>query len=260
LIMWERAELKMRAKIAFRRNYWSAVLVAFVLMLVGGGAYNGIKKVYDRSNNNSYSYTDYMDDIYNYGYGYGYGDYEESVGRILDSTFGVIFSAVLGIVLIVGVLFSIFIGNPLRVGGNRFFIMNQTEQPSAKTLGYAFTSGNVGNVIVTMFLMDLYIFLWSLLLVIPGIVKMYEYMMVPYILAENPGMERAEVFMISKRMMDGHKWDAFVLQLSFIGWHLLSAMTWGIFGIFYTEPYYQATMAELYTWNREYAFQNGYIQ
>ena len=86
------------------------------------------------------------------------------------------------------------------------------------------------------------------------------YMMVPYILAENPGMERAEVFMISKRMMDGHKWDAFVLQLSFIGWHLLSAMTWGIFGIFYTEPYYQATMAELYTWNREYAFQNGYIQ
>ncbi len=145
-------------------------------------------------------------------------------------------------------------------GGNRFFIMNQTEQPSAKTLGYAFTSGNVGNVIVTMFLMDLYIFLWSLLLVIPGIVKMYEYMMVPYILAENPGMERAEVFMISKRMMDGHKWDAFVLQLSFIGWHLLSAMTWGIFGIFYTEPYYQATMAELYTWNREYAFQNGYIQ
>lgn len=260
--MWIREELKMRAKIAFRRNYWSAVLVAFVLTLIGGGAYSGARRVYNQaSGNDSYSYTDFWDNSYGYEYGYGYDDYyDPGFTRLVDSTFAVVFSAVMGIVMIVGIFFSIFIGNPLRVGGNRFFIMNQTEQPSAKTLGYAFTSGNVGNVIVTMFLMDLYIVLWSMLFVIPGIVKAYEYLMVPYILAENPGMDRSEVFMISKRMMDGHKWDAFVLQLSFIGWNILSAMTAGILGIFYVEPYFQATMAELYTWNREYAYQNGYIQ
>lgn len=255
-VMWIREELKMRAKVAFRRNYWSAVLVAFVLMIIGGGAYNGARRAYDRaSGNDSYSYTDFFDNDYGYDY-----DYDMNFSGVVNSTVAVVFSAVMGIVMIVGIFFSIFIGNPLRVGGNRFFIMNQTEQPSAKTLGYAFTSGNVGNVIVTMFLMDLYIFLWSLLFVIPGIVKSYEYLMVPYILAENPGMERSEAFMISKRMMDGHKWDAFVLQLSFIGWQILSAMTFGILGIFYVEPYFQATMAELYTWNRENAYRNGYIQ
>lgn len=252
--MWTREELKMRGKLAFRKNYWAAVLVAFVLMLVSGGAStNQARNAYDDAQDQQYSYTDDWGNEYSYDYGY-------HAGSFLNSTFGVIFSAVMGIFMVLFILFTIFIGNPLVVGGNRFFILNQTEQPSAKTLGYAFTSGNVGNVILTMFLMDLYIALWSLLFVIPGIVKSYEYMMVPYILAENPGMERSEAFMISRRMMDGQKWNAFVLDLSFLGWELLSACTLGIVGIFYVNPYRQATFAELYAWNRETAFQNGYIQ
>ena len=94
----------------------------------------------------------------------------------------------------------------------------------------------------------------------PGIVKSYEYRMVPYILAENPGMNRSEAFAISKQMMNGQKWDVFVLDLSFIGWHLLSGITLGIVGIFWVNPYVQATNAELYTRNREIAYQKGFIR
>ena len=67
----------------------------------------------------------------------------------------------------------------------------------------AFRSGHYVNIVLTMFLRELFTSLWTLLLVIPGIVKHYEYLMIPYILAENPGMDRKEAFQISKRMMDG---------------------------------------------------------
>ena len=63
-----------------------------------------------------------------------------------------------------------------------------------------FKSGHYGNIVLTIFLRDLFISLWTLLLVIPGIVKIYEYLMVPYILAENPAMDRKSAFAISKRM------------------------------------------------------------
>lgn len=111
-----------------------------------------------------------------------------------------------------------------------------------------------------MFLRNLFIFLWTLLLVVPGIIKHYEYLMVPYILAENPGMRREEAFLISKKMMMGQKWDTFVLDLSFIGWRILEGLTFGILGIFYVEPYIQSTFAELYTVNKEVAYRNGYIR
>ncbi len=93
------------------------------------------------------------------------------------------------------------------------------------------------NVVLVMFLKNLFTSLWTLLFVIPGIVKHYEYLMIPYILAENPGMDRKEAFQISKRMMDGQKMETFILDLSFIGWILLSAITCGIVGIFYVNPY-----------------------
>ena len=80
------------------------------------------------------------------------------------------------------------------------------------------------NVVLVMFLKNLFTSLWTLLFVIPGIVKHYEYLMIPYILAENPGMDRKEAFQISKRMMDGQKMETFILDLSFIGWILLSAI------------------------------------
>ena len=84
--------------------------------------------------------------------------------------------------------------------------------------------------------------------------------MIPYILAENPRISRKRAFEISKNMMDGEKWNAFVLDLSFIGWILLSAITCGIVGIFYVNPYREATFAELYAFNKAKAYEEGYIR
>ena len=97
-----------------------------------------------------------------------------------------------------------------------------------------------------MFCRDIFIFLWTLLLIVPGIVKSYEYRMVPYVLAENPDLSREEAFALSKRMMDGDKMNAFILDLSFIGWAILTILTFGLVGIFYYQPYLALTDAALY--------------
>lgn len=75
---------------------------------------------------------------------------------------------------------------------------------------------------------------------------MYEYMMVPFILAENPDMRRKEVFALSKKMMTGNKWKAFVLDLSFLGWSILGGITLGILNVLFVAPYQNLTKAELY--------------
>ena len=77
-------------------------------------------------------------------------------------------------------------------------------------------------------------------------IKGYEYAMVPYLLLDHPEMSRQEIFAESKRLMMGNKWDAFVLDLSFIGWHLLGACTFGILTFLYVNPYRYYTEAELY--------------
>ena len=97
----------------------------------------------------------------------------------------------------------------------------------------------------TMWLQILYIFLWSLLFVIPGIVKTYSYSMAMYVLAENKGMSATECINASKEMTNGHKMDLFVLSLSFIGWMLLGSITFGLAYI-WVMPYMNATFANAY--------------
>ncbi len=94
-------------------------------------------------------------------------------------------------------------------------------------------------------LMGLFIFLWSLLFIIPGIIKSISYSMSFYILAEDPDISALEALNESKRLMDGHKMDFFVLLLSFIGWWLLCIVTFGIAAI-YAAPYISATIANFY--------------
>lgn len=238
-------DLKMRGKLAFRRNYWSAVVVALVMAIFTAGGYS--------RNSSSAS------DAYDYYNGYG-GHHMSSSESMALAMFTLIAAAVVGIISILFMIVKIFVGNLLLVGGSRFFIENQTGTPGVGVLGSAFRGGQYGSIVLTMFLRGLFTGLWSLLFVIPGIIKHYEYLMIPYILAENPGMDRQEVFAISKRMMMGQKWNVFVLDLSFIGWRLLEGITLGIVGVFYVEPYYQATMAELYAYNRNMAYQQGYIR
>jgi uncharacterized membrane protein len=96
-----------------------------------------------------------------------------------------------------------------------------------------------------LFFTGLFTMLWSLLLYIPGIIKALSYSMSMYILAENPDMPALEAIDRSKKMMNGHKMELFVLMLSFIGWYLLCMITFGIASI-YVVPLMSATMANFY--------------
>ena len=95
------------------------------------------------------------------------------------------------------------------------------------------------------FLVGIYTFLWSLLFIIPGIVKGYSYSMSMFVLADNKGMSARECIAESKKMTDGHKGELFVLDLSFIGWYLLSCLTCGI-AMLYVAPLVSATHANAY--------------
>ena len=96
-----------------------------------------------------------------------------------------------------------------------------------------------------MLLYTIFIGLWSLLFLIPGIVKAYAYSMTPYILKDNPELSANEAINLSKKMMKGHKFDLFMLQLSFIGWYILSIFTFGI-GMLWLVPYTTTAQAAFY--------------
>lgn len=104
---------------------------------------------------------------------------------------------------------------------------------------------NIGTKFVATLLMMLYTFLWSLLFIIPGIIKSYSYAMTPYILLDHPELSATDAIKESEKMMDGHKMDLFILDLSFIGWILLSMLTCGIL-VLYVEPYMEATKSAFY--------------
>ncbi|MBQ4300029.1 MAG: DUF975 family protein, partial [Lachnospiraceae bacterium] len=135
---------------------------------------------------------------------------------LLAASIGFIITIVI-IASVIGILLTAFIFNPLVVGGNKFFYNNIKKNEDLGVVSFAFDHG-YRNVTYTMFMRDLFTFLWTLLFIIPGIIKTYEYRMIPYLLAENPDMSCEDAFKISRRMMDGNKWDAFVFDLSFIGW------------------------------------------
>lgn len=98
---------------------------------------------------------------------------------------------------------------------------------------------------LAIFLKSLFIALWTLLLVVPGIIKTYSYAMTSYIAAENQELTATECITKSREMMKGHKWDLFVLNLSFIGWGLLAVLTLGILYI-WLLPYMEMAMTEFY--------------
>ena len=221
---------------AFKKNYVSAVVVALLMGIFG--TVSGESSARRVSENSDI----YSGNLFNLGMITG------------------LLAGIATVVILIVLVAKVFVGNLLKMGGYRFFILNQTAQPGIGTLLDGFRSGHYVNIVLNMFLRDLFTALWSLLLVVPGIGKHYEYLMVPYIIAENPAMDYKEAFQISKQMMDGEKMEAFIMDLSFLGWYLLSAVTCGLLAIFYVNPYVQASFAEMYTFNKQKAYQEGYIR
>ena len=218
----------MNAKALLKVNYWKAVVASLVLAFCTNGmAVSSYNSVSDNTDGQAM-----LDEI-------GTVDPEVLLAGIL------LILAVVAIGWLIAALLSLFIGHPLEIGAQKLLVNCRYGRAEFGNIVYFFRDSYL-NTVKTLFLRWLYITLWSLLFVIPGIIKSYSYRMVPYLIAENPHMSSQEAFDLSKKMMDGNKWNAFVLDLSFLGWHILGALTIGIVEIFYAAPYHNLANAELY--------------
>ena len=255
-MMWTRKELKERAKEALKRNYWKIVLVSLIGMLIGGGLGSsgisgGGSDIRDMASNNvKEHFTEHENDDVDWEGAEAVQDDIQMDIRpqdIVAIAFTVIVVLIVAaIVLAIGIALDVLLLNPVQVGINRFMVKSLDDTARIAEVGYTFDH-NYKNGVKVMFFKDLYVVLWSLLFIVPGIYKAYQYRMVPYILGENPDMTYQEVLQRRKDMMDGQKWDAFVLDLSFILWHMLGGITCGLAEIFYVAPYVNLTDAALYS-------------
>ena len=224
--MWTRKELKTNAKGLLKANYWKVFLASVVISLFTSASSSSSSQSVKEEGSEAFAQMGSMD-----------------LSALLVGL-GIVLSATL-VMLVIAVLFTAFVANPFKVGAQKLLLNCKQNNAKCGDLLFAFKNSYV-NVAKTMFLQNLFIGLWSLLFIIPGIVKMYQYRMVVYLMAENPDMNWKEALAKSKEMMNGQKWNAFVLDLSFIGWHILGICTLGIVETFYTLPYSLLTNAELY--------------
>ena len=166
---------------------------------------------------------------------------ENSIGKVLHFEPGLTFTLAGA-----GAILYIFAYLPLAAG------YDNAMRKNMDTGDCAFTA-NMFNIAIdgylhkvwTLFLMELKTFLWTLLLIVPGIIKSFAYAMTPFILVDHPEYSASEAIKESERLMQGHKFDLFWLYLSFIGWIILSIVTCGI-GFFWLMPYLTSAQADFY--------------
>lgn len=228
--MADRAELKGRAKECLKQYYWMALLVSIIASVLGAGQNYSFNFNINTKNTTSTA-----------------GMYNGDVDHSAYITMLAIIAVALIIIFLIGILIQTFLSNVVQVGLCSYFLESRKTKTDAgfSRLFYGFGCGSYLNLVKAMFMKSLIVFGWWLLLIIPGIIKEYEYSMVPYLLAEQPEMDYRTALNRSRSLMNGHKWDFFVLQLSFIGWRLLGIMMCCI-GVMFVVPYENATYAEFY--------------
>lgn len=181
--------------------------------------------------------------------------YGNSLGAFV--LYGLLSAAASGVTFGLG---AILLVPPLLVGYSYFCLKVYRGQTG--DIGEMFNVGfndygrNLGGVLW----MQLFIFLWSLLFIIPGIIKALAYFMTPYILADSKNVRATDAIKLSMRMTKGYKGEIFVMGLSFIGWVLLSALTFNILTILYTGPYISTSFAGLYDEMKQNALIKGVVQ
>lgn len=285
--MWTRKELKQKAKEVVKKNYWTAIIICFLIALLTGEFGTSIVGIWQSGDSMDPNYIIHREEKNNSAM-----ISSDDIHKTLNETQRMVFEAIeanlnsatksqkyifkiydaiksfdidrvdLGIALIIAAVlafaFTIFVADPLIVGGKKYFL--KAREGNSTKIGIivdVFKNGNWLNIATTMFLRNLYTALWYLTIV-GGVIKTYEYRMIPYILAENPKIKRKEAFKLSKQMMKGNKWKTFILDMSFFGWNFLSVLTFGLLSIFYVNPYNTATIAELYMFLRNQAINNKY--
>ena len=260
-----RKDLKARGKAAFKANYWKAVLVAILLSIAIGGWNAGssstsvdFQELTDPQPSQSVSFDPEDYDIYS-NENFDATDIDQDFGFLLDDDAttqaesapvsqrlkeSINVGSIAGLGTL-SFLLTLFLFGPLEVSGRNFFKKNLTEKAELDELNRGFVPKYWNNMI-TMALKNLFVALGFVFLIIPGLIVSYGMELVPYILADNPGMGIMDVIKASWNMMKGHKWELFVLDLSFLGWILLDIITLGILGLFYVNPYIFSTHAAFY--------------
>lgn len=242
LSMFIRSQLKEQAKRSIHRNLWYTIGIGVIATLLLTGS-NFIGITYDLSTTDPYLRI-------------GLGNFD---AFSLDFFTMKVSAAIASLVTLFGLLYSYFISNPIQVGYCKYYLENRVEPSKFEVLFDMFKKGCYFNVVKIMFLKDVYTILWTFLFFIPGIYKLYQYYMIPFILAENPYMDSSDVFEMTKLLTDHQKLNIFVLELSFILWYLLVPFTCGLV-VLYLNPYTSATMAECYLFLKQKAIENGDLE
>lgn len=157
--------------------------------------------------------------------------------------FSILLIVILPIILAISLVYYA-VGSTVRVGYARFNLELIDTNDSKFVRLFSFFP-KWWRATLTALLRDLFIFLWALLLIIPGIIASYSYAMTDYILAENPDISPNEAITRSKKMMSGNRWRLFCLNFSFIGWDILCILSCGI-GSLWINPYKNAALADFY--------------
>lgn len=146
-----------------------------------------------------------------------------------------------------GMLLNIFVVNPLSTGfRNALRKLMHKEDNDVFSNSFNIGFNDYTHKVATDLLRDVYIFLWFLLLFVPGAIKHYSYACVDYLLIDKPDLSADETIHLSREMMKGHKWELFCLDLSFLGWALICLVfTVGI-GFFWLSPYVKTARAAFY--------------
>lgn len=150
---------------------------------------------------------------------------------------------------------------PLSWGLTVSLLRNHREESvDLENLFDGFRGGRYTRVFCAIFLVQLFTILWTLLLIIPGIIKAFSYALTPYIIMDEPELTARQAITRSCEIMQGRRWKLFCLSLSFIGWGILSILTFGI-GILWLVPYMNASVAAFYEDARaEYEAENSIEQ
>lgn len=206
-----------------RGKYWWAVLAALIAIVLGG--FTSQSPISFRFDHDSFQRI------------HSYFSDASYLQAFLDSIKGILISLA-SLAFVSGIALFI-VGSAIELGYDLFNVSlyQSAGQPRIEVIFSRFSY--FGNALMLRFLMFLKTLLWSLLLIVPGIVAAYRYMLAPYLMAEHPELTPTEAIEQSKQLMLGHKGRLFCLHLSFIGWYILSAFTGGI-GWFFLAPYVKA--------------------
>ena len=155
-------------------------------------------------------------------------------------------SIIIFIFAILSILLFVFVKNVVVVGKNRYFLeQRRYHETGPGELLFPYKNKRLKNIAFIMFLKYIFQVLWNITIV-GGFIKRYEYLLIPYIVAENPEVNPKDAFEISKKLMYGDKWKAFVVECSLLPWYILSYLTYNMSALFFSDAYIECIRAEMY--------------